>query len=259
MQEFLDRDKRQEASYTDSLHIYRARVVTKMEPGDDRLRVRIIPHMIDIDKKEALPKYPAFFKGQVITSKTEDVDKKEAEYVWVAALPDFTVGFVLGLANSYETTSSKFSQSYNYKDMLQGLIQRGVANSDMKYEDLLVQFWNPDYMEFINIRSGEKFWIQGNGTMIAMTKNQIYMRVGAESIDNSKFSAIRMSREEISFVTKRFKIKAADISLGQKGLFVTGMASPIPIAAQGATFHPRNDPELQLNLPKIPLLQTLTY
>ena len=240
MERFLDREERLTPSFTDQLHIYRARAVSKMDPLDDRLQVRIIPHMIDIENTEALPKWPSFFKGQVIVSKTEKDDKKKADYVWVAALPDFTMGFVLGLANSYETTSTKFSNSYNYKDMLEGLIQRGVSLPDMDYKDMYVQYWNENYIEMVNIRHGDKYLIQSNGTMIAMLRNQIYMRVGGTDTNNAnKFSAIRMSQQEINFVTDHFRVKANNVTLGNKGLYVTGMASPIPISVEGATLHPQ--------------------
>jgi hypothetical protein len=91
----------------------------------------------------------------------------------------------------------------------------------------------------VNIRTGEKFFIQGNGTMIAMTKSQIYMRVGAENADNSSFSHIRMSRKEINLVTDTFRVKANNIKLGDKGYYLAGMTSVIPVSAEGVTFHPQ--------------------
>lgn len=241
MQKFLQADQRLDASYRDVLQIFRARAVSKPEPGDDRLQVRIIPHMVDITEIRALPFFPPFFKNQVIVARTEEEHKENAEYVWVAALPDFTVGFVLGLASSYETSTPKFTESYNYKSVIDGLIQRGIASTHTRYENLYVQFWNDDYIEMIdtNPDSAAKYMILGNGTIIAMTPNQIYMRVGAEDYGDTRFSAIRMSREEINFVTEHFRVKAADITLGNKGLYVPGVMSTIPIPVNGTSLHPQ--------------------
>lgn len=242
MQEFLQPEKRLGATYQDVLQIYRARAVSKPEPGDDRLQVRIIPHMSDLADTSVLPFYPPFFKNQVIIAKNEIGNGvTEAEYVWVAALPDFTVGFVLGLASSYETTTQKFTESYNYKSVIDGLMQRGIASQATSYENLYVQFWNDDYIELIdtNSSSAAKYFLLGNGTIIAMTSNQIYMRVGADSVDGSQFSAIRMSRDEINLVTNTFRVKAKSVILGNKGLYVPGMMATIPIAVRGGSLHPQ--------------------
>lgn len=242
MQEFLRATERLDAGYRDVLQIYRARVVSKPDPGDDRLQVRIIPHMADIMEIETLPYYPPFFKNQVIVAKNEVIDKNKADFVWVAALPDFTVGFVLGLATSYETSTQKFTASYNYKSVIDGLIQRGISSAKTSYENLFVQFWNDDYIEMIdtNSESAAKYFLLGNGTIIAMTANQIYMRVGArEKSGRDDFSAIRISREEINFVTDHFRVKAKNITLGNKGLYVPGMMVSTPIAVKGGSLHPQ--------------------
>lgn len=241
MQDFLRAESRLAPAYQDILHIYRARAVHKPDPGDDRLQVRIMPHMADIAEIDALPYYPPFFKNQVIVAKTEQINKEEAEFVWVAALPDFTVGFVLGLASSYETTTEKFTESYNYKSVIDGLIQRGIASAATSYENLYVQFWNDDYIEMIdtNSASAAKYFLLGNGTIMALTANQIYMRVGTEDAGNTMFSAIRMSREEINIVTDHFRVKAGTITLGNKGLYLPGVMSLIPIPVKGGSLHPQ--------------------
>jgi hypothetical protein len=247
MQAQYDDRQRQTPEYFDQLQIYKARIVSKPEPGDDRLQVRIIPHMVDIPEKDLLPTWPPFFRGQVIVGKTEAIDQKNADYVWCAALPDFSVGFILGLANTYEG-QDKYAHSYNYKDLVQSLMKRGVVSSTMNYKDLYVQYWTDDYLEMVNFRTGDKFIIQSNGNMIVMEQNQIYLRVGSgdssETADNPNaavppFSAIRMSRKEISIATPHLRVRASQITLGDKGLNVLGSASPIPIHAEGATIHPQ--------------------
>jgi hypothetical protein len=205
--------------------------------------------MIDIAGAEdaLLPIFPPFFKGQVITGLTEKADgKKRAEFVWVAAVPDFTLGYVMGMANGYEAPgiANKFSGSYNYKDLLKGLIERGLVPDGTDYKSLHVQYWNENFLEMVNIRTGDKFTILSNGTIMAIHRNQIYMRVGADShgatgADKKPFSAIRMSNNEINFVTDHFRVKANNITLGEKGLYVVGMASPIPATVEGTSFNPQ--------------------
>jgi hypothetical protein len=250
MQPQYDDQERQPKPYVDELHIYRARIVSKPDPGDDRLQVRIVPHMADIPETSLLPYYPPFFKGQVIVGKSEDTDQKAADYVWVAALPDFSLGFVLGLANAYEDSagSAKFSQSYDYKAVVQGLTRRGLLPSYIDYKNLHVQFWTDSYLEMVDFRNGDKYIIQSNGNMIVMETNQIFLRVGSGSSDEAAdnpnasvppYSAIRISRTEMDLVTPRLVIRAGEIKMGDKQLNLLASASMTPIFVEGATLHPQ--------------------
>jgi hypothetical protein len=220
------------------LKFYKARVVEKMPPGDDRLRVRIMPHMADIENMKALPKYPSFFSNEAIVAKTEMVDKDKADFVWVLALPDFTVGYILGPASFNNPTAKKHIGSYNFKGTYQALSQRGVITNDVKYEDLYVTYWNDEYIELANIKKGDRYFVLSNGTLLALTRNQIFMRVGADSPTN-KFSAIRMSEEEISFATPVFRVKADKVILGDKGLHVVATAAFLPAETEGTTLNPQ--------------------
>lgn len=238
----FDSHMRQVPEYMDVLHIFRARIVSKPDTGDDRLEVRVMPHMAGLPDTDPLPKYPPFFKGQVIVGRTEKDDKKLADYVWVACLPDFTVGFVLGLANSFEGAPSKYTNSYNYKDFVQGLSRRGLIPSYLNYKDLYVQYWNDNYIEMVNIKSGDKYIVQSTGNMIVMEKSQIYLRVGngdaAQDGEKNKFSAIRITRDELSILSPHIRLRGKKISLGDGNLYVAAIASSIPISVMGATIHP---------------------
>ena len=251
MQPQYDDRERQPKPYADELHIYRARIVSKPDPGDDRLQVRIVPHMADIQETELLPYYPPFFKGQVITGKTENTDQKAADYVWVAALPDFSLGFILGLANSYEDSGAgiKYSGSYDYKSLFAALTKRALISS-LDYKDLHVQFWTDAYLEMVNRKNGDKYIIQSNGNMIVMKTEEIYLRVGSGSSDEAgdnlnssvaPFSAIRMSRNEMDLITPRLVIRASEIKMGDKGLNVMAASAPLPIFSEGLTMHPQTN------------------
>jgi len=252
MQPQYDDRKRQPDAYADELHIYRARVVSKPDPGDDRLQVRIMPHMADIMETSLLPYYPPFFKGQVVVGKTESADQKAADYVWVAALPDFTLGFVIGLANSYEKSdpAGKFTQSYDYKSVASGLSKRSLIPSYLDYKNLHVQYWTDNYLEMVDFRHGDKYIIQSNGNMIVMQMNQIFMRVGSgasdEASDNPNasvppYSSIRMSRTEMDLVTPRLVIRAGEIKMGDKQLNLLASSSPVDFHVEGVTVHPQKN------------------
>ncbi len=234
-------DARQFPEYHDSLQIYRARIYQKFDPGDDRLQVRIVPHMADLTEKDLLPIYPPFFKGQIIAGKTEKVDKSNADYVWVAALPDFTVGFVLGLANAYEGNVPKYSQSLNYKALIEALSKRNIIPPYMDYRDMLVQYWNNSYVEMVNVKTGDKFIAQSTGSIIALQTGQIYLRVGSGNDANgSNAATIRMTRDEISISAPHIRIRGT-LSIGDRGVYLLTSASAVPMFVNGATLHPLTD------------------
>jgi hypothetical protein len=236
-----DPDMRQFPEYHDSLQLYRARIYQRFDPGDDRLQVRIVPHMADIAEKDLLPIYPPFFKGQIITGRTEKKDKDTADYVWVAAVPDFTVGFILGPANTYEGNVPKYSQSLNYKALTEALSKRNIIPPYMDYRDMYVQYWNESYVEMVNIKTGDKFIAQSSGNVITLQTGQIYMRVGSgQDGGENKFSSIRMTRDEISISAPHVKIRGT-LSIGDRGLYLLTSASFVPLFVNGATLHPLTD------------------
>jgi hypothetical protein len=196
--------------------------------------------MIDLTETNLLPTWPFFFQGQVISGVSEKEDIKNADYVWVAATPDFSLGYIMGLANTYEASgaANKFSKSYNYTGLVEGLAKRGILQSDTDYRNLYVQYWNENYIEMVDSKFGDKYIILSNGTITAIHRNQIYMRVGA---DNQPFSAIRMSGSEISFATNTFRVKANHVLLGEKGLYVAAMGASVPASVEGITFSPQTN------------------
>jgi len=251
MQPQYESYERQPKPYSDELHLYRARIVNKPDPGDDRLQVRIMPHMADIKETELLPYYPPFFEGQVIVGRNENLDGNAlADFVWVAALPDFSMGFVMGLANDYEGAgaSAKFTKSYNYKGLVQGLTSRGLLPSYIDYRNLHVQFYTANYLEMVDFRSGDKYIIQSNGNMILMNINKIFMQVGSgasdEAADNpnastAPYSSISISRTSIDLVTPVLNIKAGQIKMGNQQLNLVGSSSMVPIFVEGVTLQPQ--------------------
>ncbi len=240
MKQQFDIKRRQVAPVVDNLQLYRARVYKKMEPGDDRLQVRIMPQMADLPNPDRfLPKFPPFFQGQVITGKTEVNVGQLADFVWVAALPDFTVGYVLGLANGYGRAYEVLQNSLNFTSVLQGLINRGIASGDLDYKNIQVLHRSQNHLDMVDTVFGDRFTMLSNGTIFALTRNQIYMRVGTPDTGRTDFSAIRISREEINLATPTFRVKATNIVLGNKGLNVLATPTDFAHAVEGTSHVPQ--------------------
>jgi hypothetical protein len=231
------------------LKIYRARVHDVGSVGDDRLQVRIMPYMADYSEleDENLPRYPCMFKGQVLSCYTElNPDKKTnlPDWVFVAATEDFTVGYVIGLANQFYTcNNTPFLDSYGYTNIQNFISSRGLDTYAVNYDEMVVEKWISNknsqpiggMVEMYNYRTGEKYIILTSGTCLIMQYNNIYMRVGNPSgTENGKtesFSEFVMNNNKIEFKTDLFNVDAKNVVLGQHqlNLLATGATSKVSL------------------------------
>src|SRR5574344_744064 len=219
-------------SYSDELRVYLASIYKTLGPNDDRLQLRILPYMIDIPDNELdnLPKFPAFSKSQVINGYTEYNDGKDkADRVYVLCTPDFSYGYVLSLATEFEgNTKSRFSGSYNFKDIKRYLAQRQCLPTDFEYKDIEVVVNSRENKTggitiLYNFRTGDYFIINNTGTIFTIQKDHIYMRVGSPSNPpegKTNFSAIDITADEINFTTPTFNVNSPNIILGHHNLYL---------------------------------------
>jgi hypothetical protein len=248
----FDVKERQGETYSDNLKLYKARIYKVLGPKDDRLQVRIIPHMVDLPDSELsnLPRFPPFIKGQVIMGKTEvDDGALLADIVYVVATPDFQFGFVLGKTNYFgENTDSPMPDSYDFTQVKKFLTKRKILPDSFDYRNIVVQNWNENYdsdgnmtggiMEFYNYKTGEKFILLTSGVIFALTQDKIYMRIGAgdsQANTGSKYSAMTMTASSILFKTAgNFTIDAQKVILGKRGMKVLSTSGGlIPFACDG--------------------------
>lgn len=242
-------DDRTALSKSDELYVYKAKIYDNCRDGDDRLQVRILPYMAAIPDTDLvnLPRYPPFFKGQVIrgfTEKDDGVDK--ASLVFVIANSDFTFGYVMGLANSFPGPAKDdlFLESYNFSRIKSFLTQRGINTSSFNYKDIVVQtLTNSDQgglIEMYNFRTGEKFIVNKSGTCIVMNQNKIYLRVGspAETGSSPTFSKIEMTPADISMKANLINIDGKMIKLGSHGNFLAGFGGILPVSVDGQIIQP---------------------
>lgn len=238
------------------LKLYRARVHDVGKENDDRLQVRIMPFMADYPEtdSENLPRYPMMFKGQVLQCYTElNPDKGTGlpDWVFVAATEDFTVGYVIGLANQfYGCNNTHFVDSYGYKKIQNFISSRGLDTSAVNYDEMVIEKWitnnsnNPQggMVEMYNYKTGEKYYINTSGTCFIIQFDKIYMRVGNPSGSASpsveSFSQIQMDARQIEFKTELFNVDAKKVVLGHHGLSVVGTTGSLGVSMEGVDFNP---------------------
>lgn len=239
------------------LKIYRARVHDVGKEGDDRLQVRIMPYMADYSdlENDNLPRYPYMFKGQVLTCFTElnpDKATGQPDWVFVAATEDFTVGYVMGLANQFYTcNSTPFLDSYGYKKVQNFISSRGLDTNAVNYDEMVIEKWittsSPNdltggMVEMYNYKTGEKYIILTSGTCFIMQYDKIYMRVGnpsgSKSPTTEAFSQIQIDAHQIEFKTELFNVDAKNVVLGHHGLNIVGTTGSLGVSMEGVDFNP---------------------
>jgi hypothetical protein len=248
-----------------NFNIYKAAIYEVLGANDDRLRVRILPYMTDIDDDELpnLPCYPPFFKGQVITGISEiDFGKESCDCVWVVATSDFQTGFILGKANAFgANTIQKYPYSYNYAEVKQYLSNRHALPDNFDYDHIIIRLktGSEDYMkedgsnqiqdevaaggmiELYNYLTGDYVLLNTSGTVLCVMQHQIYARVGTPSTENgegSTFSALTIKADTINLKSQRIFLDGKAVMLGAHNLYVVGMPTRTPTHAEGVPLIP---------------------
>jgi hypothetical protein len=176
-----------------------------------------------------------------------------AESVWVASTPDFTFGFVIGLANAFGQFGGKMPESYNFNELKKYLVKRHICPDDFNYRDLMVQYWGEaidndgnstgGLLEFVNRKYGHKYIINTMGGIFAMTTDSILIRIGSVNTDplgGTKFSSLEMTPGKTRIKTPVFEVDAGKVILGKRALAVLGTTASdaLPIAVNGINLLP---------------------
>jgi hypothetical protein len=247
-------NNRVDIPYSDNLHLYRARIFRSMGSGDDRLQVRILPHLSGVgkDEEENLPKYGPLLRGTVIQGKTEVEDgKEEADHVVVFATPDFQHGYVLGLMNDNPGIGqAKMLQSYSYNVIKNFLLQHTAKPKDFDYEDLVIVNWleskdkdgkiTGGHIQLYNKKTGDWTFLMTSGLIVQYQQGKIFLRVGSPSKDGGKtpFSSITMTPDKIYFDTPKFEVNAKLVVLGKHNHNLLGTINKVPSMATGFELYP---------------------
>lgn len=243
--EEIDFSKRVPSENSNELHLYKARIYKHLSYGDDRLQVRILPHMADVSADDAdnLPKYPAFFQGTLPNGIAEKDDDKKGEpsIVWVAATPDFTVGYILGLANYFPGCADEIMKdSWNYPEVKQAIQRSGAITENFDYKDIIVQVRNSTstYLEFYSATEGYKYMMTSFGDLICITDHKITIqaREGVNSGDAQ--STITVEPDTVRINSDTFEVNAKNVILGHHNMNVLATLSESGVSCDGVNLTP---------------------
>lgn len=235
------------------MHFYRGQIVQNMYKKSDMLRIRILPDMVGANKED-LPLFPMFNPTMVIKGVSEEdtKDASMATQVWVLATDDFTTGYVVAEANQqYPTTSISTVDPYGFSTLYTHASRMKLNTNSLNYNEIRVMFYNSrfkdlytvegietkngvataDYIDAVNVRTGERWWMNSSGTAIAFMQSKIVLRVGSPDSDPSVIdmdtSHIRIESDNISIHGRKHT------SLGRHGMKVCGILGA-PTAVDGS-------------------------
>ena len=200
-----------------SYGIYIAQVVGVANSGDDRLQVRVLPQMqnaLTLPDSQC-PKWSFFFRDEFYTGTGAAND-----YVWVICNDDFSVGYILGVANytTYSSEGTLYKQKSIPSDLITA-VKDSIATlrgESYSFKNLKVTFWNENSVHFIERSTGGSIVAFRNGTLYMMRPNEF-----AISIGDTKFT---MNRSGISLAGTSIKLGSKDVCLGNEpdgGVLVT--------------------------------------
>lgn len=235
-----------EYRYDDNLHLYRAVIHDNCKAGDDRLQVRVLPWMADIEgeEEENLPKYPPFFRGQAIRGYTEKEPSEKtgaATSVWVLANSDFTVGYVLGPVPPFTgAVDGALQTSWNYQETKSVLATAGATPTDFSYEDCEVRTNDEQtFIEITSYKSPYHVFMTDKGTMEVIKEEEIFLMARAGTKPGDDASYIRITPTKIECKGKTFDLaKSEAVVLGHHGLNALGTYSGSAVPCEGINLSP---------------------
>jgi len=181
------------------LSIYIAKIEVPATKEDNRLQVRVLPHMENLPL-EMLPVWPCFFKYQYISG-------KPGELVWCIANSEFTMGYVLGYANTYSWVGdyTEDSLSDDFKNKLDDFHVE-LRGTLLNFSDMIVTFWNETSIHFVSRSSGDHIIAFTSGTLHIVRPKEVITSVEGESI-------FKVTKDEIVLSAKKIRL-AGEVRLG---------------------------------------------
>lgn len=234
------------------LKVYRARVHDVGKETDDRIQVRIIPDMVDYPNTDDdnLPRYPMFIRGQVLTCYTElnpNPKTTQPDMVFVFATSDFTVGYVIGLANMFYTSnpSTPYQDSYGYSYIEDFISTKGLDTTYINYDGIVVDNWyqtnDGGMIQMHNYKSGDWYLLNSSGTCLIVHQKGIYIRVGNPKHEDgvsNPYSQVEVSEDSVTIKTEIFNVDAKKVVLGHRGLNMLGSIASSSWGTEGCDIHP---------------------
>lgn len=190
-----------------SYGIYIAQVVGAATEGDDRLQVRVLPQMQNVATlpDDQCPKWSFFFRDEFYTGTGAAND-----YVWVICNDDFSVGYILGVANytTYTSDSTLYKQKSIPSDLRSAIADSiaTIRGEEYTFSNLKITFWNENSVHFIEKSTGGSLVAFRNGTLYMLRPNEFVIVMG-----DTKFT---MNRTGISLTGASIKLGSKSVCLG---------------------------------------------
>ena len=190
-----------------SYGIYIAQVVGAATEGDDRLQVRVLPQMQNRATlpDSQCPRWSFFFRDEFYTGTGAAND-----YVWVICNDDFSVGYILGVANytTYTSDSTLYKQKSIPSDLRSAIADSiaTIRGEEYTFSNLKITFWNENSVHFIEKSTGGSLVAFRNGTLYMLRPDEFVIVMG-----DTKFT---MNRTGISLTGASIKLGSKSVCLG---------------------------------------------
>lgn len=193
---------------------YLAEVVNVSQSKDNRLGVRVIPHMNGIETSKC-PFWPSFFKDELYTG-------KEGELVWVICDDEFSMGYVFGLANyntypdrlSTESGSSVFGESADGIALSIPVDLRNTMSKTLlslkglmlSLDNVKVTYWDKNCIHYIERSTGGMVIAYSSGSLYVFRQDEFIIKMGS--------SVLRMDAKSLNAVSDAINLQSESIGLG---------------------------------------------
>ena len=192
---------------------YLAETIDVAQPKDNRIGVRILPHMKDISASEC-PIWPYFFKDSLYTGKV-------GELVWVLCSDDFSIGYIFGPANytTYPDIVDTEGNTVYYKSkdkislsMPEDMIKRATSSLSqitgryLNLDNAKVVYWDDNCVHYIERDTGGKVIAFKLGSFYIFRQNEMIVRIGD--------SVLKLDASSLSSVAKAINLQSQRVGLG---------------------------------------------
>lgn len=230
----------------------RAALYSNLTYGSDKLKVRVLPDQVGVPAED-LPIYPMFDKTEVIHGVAEEDthDTNLSTLLWVLVTPDNLNGFIFSEANVDSYIYEPNEQTpWPYKDFRKHIQLMNLNINCFNYAELRVLYSTQPYfykfhsadiknkfgvgtgftLDIINIRTGERWWMNSSGSCIYFGQRKIESRVGSPGLEHS---TIIQQPSDVTIKAKNITLDAEHLCLGHHGMHLPGMQGLIPDNTKG--------------------------
>lgn len=194
--------------------LYIAKIVGVNTSADNRLQIRILPQMANLEESMC-PKWPSFFKDELYTGRNGDL-------VWCVCDDNFDNGYVLGLANYAAYGDDAYSTiTINKEEIPLSIPKEGLQDKiseasvqllgkRINLQDVKVTYWDSNSIHFIERSTGGFIIAYSVGSLLIMRPSEFFLHIGSAE----KGPSIKVDSTGISMAADDMKFQSKHIGLG---------------------------------------------